>query len=132
MNSHKFAAGKYFIGDLHKVLSYENLCKLTSEFGNLGEFTYANFEIGMRDDGIIANDGFSYYTDSGTLGVIDARIIDEDLLSERILTIHGGILTNKFTMFKLGRIACFESEFIILRDDNEIRIGDIIFQVALR
>ena len=86
--------------------------------------------MGVRDSGIMGSDGFNYCIDSENLGLIDARIIDEELLSERILTLHAGILANKFTMFKLARVAQFGAEFSVFQDGTKINFGGIIFDLS--
>ena len=51
----KFKAGKYYIGDLAKILDYSNLSILELGFGILNEFKYLNFELECDEKPIIVD-----------------------------------------------------------------------------
>ena len=123
----KFKAGKYYIGDLAKILDYSNLSILELGFGVLDEFKYLNFE--LECDEIADSDGFIYSVDSANFGIIDAKIIDDKLLSSRILTLRHGFIANKFSSHPLARIVDFKDEFEIAICDNKITFGNIILNL---
>lgn len=123
----KFSAGRYYIGDLAKILDYADLISLERGFGLLDKFAYANFE--LECDEIKDSDGFIYSIDSANFGIIDAKIIDEELLSSRILTLRHGFIANKFSSHKLARIVDFGDEFEVAFCDNEITFGNIILNL---
>lgn len=123
----KFSAGRYYIGDLAKILDYADLISLERGFGLLDKFAYANFE--LECDEIKDSDGFIYSVDSANFGIIDAKIIDEELLSSRILTLRHGFIANKFSSHKLARIVDFGDEFEVAFCDNEITFGNIILNL---
>lgn len=120
----KFKAGKYYIGDLAKILDYANLTNLKYGFGSLDEFVYVNFE--LECDEIADSDGFIYSVDSANFGIIDAKIIDDELLSSRILTLRHGFIANKFSSHPLARIVDFKDEFEVSICNNEITFGNIM------
>ena len=119
----KFKAGKYYIGDLAKILDYTNLTNLKYGFGSLDEFVYVNC------DEIADSDGFIYSVDSANFGIIDAKIIDDELLSSRILTLRHGFIANKFSSHPLARIVDFKDEFEVSICNNEITFGNIILNL---
>ena len=123
----KFKAGKYYIGDLAKILDYSNLSSLELGFGVLDEFKYLNFE--LECDEITDNSGFIYSVDSSNFGIISAKIIDEELLSSRILTLKNGFVANKFSGYPLARIVDFKDEFEVAICDNKITFGNIILNL---
>lgn len=123
----KFKAGKYYIGDLAKILDYLNLSILELGFGILDEFKYLNFE--LECDEITDNSGFVYSVDSSNFGIISAKIIDEELLSSRILTLKNGFVANKFSGYPLARIVDFKDEFEVAICDNKITFGNIILNL---
>ena len=123
----KFSAGRYYIGDLAKILDYADLISLERGFGLLDKFAYANFE--LECDEIKDSDGFIYSVDSANFGIIDAKIIDEELLSSRILTLRHGFIANKFGSHKLARIVDFGDEFEVAFCDNEITFENIILNL---
>lgn len=123
----KFKAGKYYIGDLAKILDYSNLSILELGFGILNEFKYLNFE--LECDEITDNSGFIYSIDSSNFGIISAKIIDEELLSSRILTLKNGFVANKFSGYPLARIVDFKDEFEVAICDNKITFGKIILNL---
>lgn len=123
----KFKAGRYYIGDLGKILDYSNLTALKYGFGNLAEFEYANIE--LECDEISDSDGFIYSVDSANFGIIEATIIDEELLSSRILTLRHGFVANKFSGHRLARIVEFKGEFEVSICDNKITFGNIILNL---
>lgn len=123
----KFKAGKYYIGDLAKILDYSNLSILELGFGVLDEFKYLNFE--LECDEITDNSGFIYSVDSSNFGIISAKIIDEELLSSRILTLKNGFVANKFNGYPLARIVDFKDEFEVAICDNKITFGNIILNL---
>lgn len=123
----KFKAGKYYIGDLAKILDYSNLSILELGFGILDEFKYLNFE--LECDEITDNSGFVYSVDSSSFGIINAKIIDEELLSSRILTLKNGFVANKFSGYPLARIVDFKDEFEVAICDNKITFGNIILNL---
>lgn len=123
----KFKAGKYYIGDLAKILDYSNLSILELGFGVLDEFKYLNFE--LKCDEITDNSGFIYSIDSSNFGIISAKIIDEELLSSRILTLKNGFVANKFSGYPLARIVDFKDEFEVAICDNKITFGNIILNL---
>lgn len=123
----KFKAGKYYIGDLAKILDYSNFSILELGFGVLDEFKYLNFE--LECDEIADSDGFIYSVDSANFGIISAKIIDEELLSSRILTLKNGFVANKFSGYPLARIVDFKDEFEVAICDNKITFGNIILNL---
>ena len=123
----KFKAGKYYIGDLAKILDYSNLSILELGFGILNEFKYLNFE--LECDEITDNSGFIYSIDSSNFGIISAKIIDEELLSSRILTLKNGFVANKFSGYPLARIVDFKDEFEVAICDNKITFRNIILNL---
>lgn len=123
----KFKAGKYYIGDLAKILDYSNLSILELGFGVLDEFKYLNFE--LECDEITDNSGFVYSVDSSNFGIINAKIIDEELLNSRILTLKNGFVANKFSGYPLARIVDFKDEFEVAICDNKITFGNIILNL---
>lgn len=123
----KFKAGKYYIGDLAKILDYSNLSILELGFGILNEFKYLNFE--LECDEITDNSGFIYSIDSSNFGIISAKIIDEELLSSRILTLKNGFVANKFSGYPLARIVDFKDKFEVAICDNKITFGNIILNL---
>ncbi|ARR04678.1 MULTISPECIES: hypothetical protein [Campylobacter] len=123
----KFKAGKYYIGDLAKILDYSNLSILELGFGILDEFKYLNFE--LECDEITDNSRFIYSVDSSNFGIISAKIIDEELLSSRILTLKNGFVANKFSGYSLARIVDFKDEFEVAICDNKITFGNIILNL---
>lgn len=123
----KFKAGKYYIGDLAKILDYSNLSILELGFGVLDEFKYLNFK--LECDEITDNSGFVYSVDSSNFGIISAKIIDEELLSSRILTLKNGFVANKFSGYPLARIVDFKDEFEVAICDNKITFGNIILNL---
>ena len=123
----KFKAGKYYIGDLAKILDYSNLSILELGFGVLDEFKYLNFE--LECDEITDNSGFIYSIDISNFGIISDKIIDEELLSSRILTLKNGFVANKFSGYPLARIVDFKDEFEVAICDNKITFGNIILNL---
>ncbi|MCI7364125.1 hypothetical protein [Campylobacter lanienae] len=127
MKNAKFKAGHYYIGDLAKILDYLNLSALKYGFGVLGEFEYLSLDLD-RDE-IKDSDGFTYSIDSSNFGIISADIIDEELLSSRILTLRHGFIANKFSSYRLARIVEFKDDFEVIISDDDIKFGNIILNL---
>ncbi|ARQ99935.1 MULTISPECIES: hypothetical protein [Campylobacter] len=127
MISAKFIADRYYIGDLAKILDYENLSSLENGFGRLGEFEYLNLR--LECDEISDSDGFNYSVDSLNFGIINAKIIDEELLSSRILTLRNGFVANKFSSYPLARIVDFTTEFEVSFNTKDIKLGNIVINL---
>ncbi|CUU70757.1 Uncharacterised protein [Campylobacter hyointestinalis] len=126
MISAKFKKGSYYIGALKYILSYESLCEIKFGFGKVNSaYEYANFNVGVHDDGLEDSDKFRYCIDDETLGIISSDIIDKELLSERILTLRNSVLANKFTSFFLARVVEFKNDFIVSFDEKSITIADL-------
>lgn len=126
----EFKAGRYFVGDLKRILDYESFHELKFGFGKLSNgYEYANFDVGPCDGALKGSDGFKFFTDSGSIGVIDSKIINEDLLCERILGIHQDLLYDKTTSFIFAKMLNIQTNFAIAFRENSIFINNYIIKI---
>ena len=126
-------SGEYYIGDLAWILQFEKL-----EF--IGSF--ADGEIGKFDDGsefvkfeVVIGDyaddtSFLYSVKSEIFGIIPAKFIDKEFLSESILTYKNGVIVNKFTGYPVAKVHEFKSDFQIERGENFIKFGEIVVNLT--
>ena len=124
--------GEYFIGDLAWILQFEKL-EFISSFadGEIGKFDdgseFVKFEVVIGD--YADNTGFLYSVKSEIFGIIPAKFIDKEFLSESILTYKNGVIVNKFTGYAVAKVHKFKSDFQIERGENFIKFGDIVVKL---
>ncbi|MBQ6224618.1 MAG: hypothetical protein IJJ58_05570 [Campylobacter sp.] len=125
--------GEYFIGDLAWILQYENL-EFVGSFkdGEIGKFAdgseFVKFEVAVGD---YADDtGFLYSVKSEIFGIIPAKFIDKEFLSESILTYKNSVIANKFTGYPVAKVHEFKDDFQIERGENFIKFGEIVVKLT--
>ena len=125
--------GEYFIGDLAWILQYENLEFVSSfEDGEIGKFDdgseFVKFEVAVGD---YADDkGFLYSVKSEVFGIIPAKFIDKEYLSEQMLTLKNGVICNKFSGYANARTHEFKSDFSVQKGENFIKFGEICLNLG--
>ncbi|MBQ3675537.1 MAG: hypothetical protein II923_08105 [Campylobacter sp.] len=126
-------SGEYYIGDLAWILQYENLEFVSSfEDGEIGNFAdgseFVKFEVAVGD---YADDtGFLYSVKSEIFGIIPAKFIDKEFLSESILTYKNSVIANKFTGYPVAKVHEFKDDFQIERGENFIKFGEIVVKLT--
>ena len=125
--------GEYFIGDLAWILQFEKL-EFISSFadGEIGKFAdgseFVKFEVVIGD---YADDkGFLYSVKSEIFGIIPAKFIDKEFLSEQMLTLKNGVICNKFSGYANARTHEFKDDFQIERGENFIKFGEIVVKLT--
>ena len=125
--------GEYFIGDLAWILQFDKL-EFISSFadGEIGKFDdgseFVKFEVVIGD---YADDtGFLYSVKSEIFGIISAKFIDKEFLSESILTYKNGVIANKFTGYPVAKVHKFKDDFQIERGENFIKFGEIVVNLT--
>ena len=125
--------GEYYIGDLAWILQYENL-EFVGSFkdGEIGKFAdgseFVKFEVAVGD---YADDtGFLYSVKSEIFGIIPAKFIDKEFLSESILTYKNSVIANKFTGYPVAKVHEFKDDFQIERGENFIKFGEIVVKLT--
>ena len=125
-------SGEYYIGDLAWILQYENL-EFVGSFkdGEIGKFAdgseFVKFEVVIGD--YADNTGFLYSVKSEIFGIIPAKFIDKEYLSEQMLTLKNGVIANKFTSYPVAKVHEFKDDFQIERGENFIKFGEIVVKL---
>ena len=126
-------SGEYYIGDLAWILQFEKL-EFISSFadGEIGKFDdgseFVKFEVVIGD---YADDtGFLYSVKSEIFGIISAKFIDKEYLSEQMLTLKNGVICNKFSGYANAKVHEFKDDFQIERGKNFIKFGEIVVKLT--
>ncbi|MBP3207115.1 MAG: hypothetical protein J6M21_02495 [Campylobacter sp.] len=125
--------GEYFIGDLAWILQYEDLEFVSSfEDGEIGKFAdgseFVKFEVAVGD---YADDkGFLYSVKSEIFGIISAKFIDKEYLSEQMLTLKNGVICNKFSGYANAKVHEFKDDFAVEKGENFIKFGEIVVNLT--
>ena len=125
--------GEYFIGDLAWILQFEKL-EFISSFadGEIGKFDdgseFVKFEVVIGD--YADNTGFLYSVKSEVFGIILAKFIDKEFLSEQMLTLKNGVICNKFSGYANARVHEFKSDFSVQKGENFIKFGEICLNLG--
>ena len=124
--------GEYYIGDLAWILQYENLEFVGSfEDGEIGKFDdgseFVKFEVAVGD---YADDtSFLYSVKSEIFGIILAKFIDKEYLSQQMLTLKNGVICNKFSGYANAKVHEFKSDFSVQKGENFIKFGEIVINL---
>ena len=125
--------GEYFIGDLAWILQFDKL-EFISSFadGEIGKFDdgseFVKFEVVIGD--YADNTGFLYSVKSEVFGIIPAKFIDKEFLSEQMLTLKNGVICNKFSGYANARTHEFKSDFSVQKGENFIKFGEIVVNLT--
>ena len=122
-------SGEYYIGDLAWILQYENLEFVCGfDEGVVGKFDdeseFVKFEVVVGD--YADNKGFLYSVKSEVFGIIPAKFIDKEYLSEQMLTLKNGVICNKFSGYANAKVHEFKSDFAVEKGENFIKFGEIV------
>ncbi len=114
MATKKFKAGKYYIGDPCYVIANEDWSEFVNKSFDHEFFKHKGVDVfvgGTRyGDGVYQDDqGNDYAVDSGTIGLIPVKFVDEDDQST----------------YELGSIVEFSEDFLVTYFDGVYRIGPI-------
>ncbi|MBR7047091.1 MAG: hypothetical protein IKI43_01815, partial [Campylobacter sp.] len=89
---------------------------------------FVKFEVVIGD--YADNTGFLYSVKSEVFGIIPAKFIDKEFLSESILTYKNGVIANKFTGYSVAKVHEFKDDFQIERGKNFIKFGEIVVKLT--
>lgn len=126
-------SGEYYIGDLAWILQFDKL-EFISSFadGEIGKFDdgseFVKFEVVIGD--YADNTGFLYGVKSEVFGIIPAKFIDKEFLSEQMLTLKNGVICNKFSGYVNAKVHEFKDDFQIERGENFIKFGEICLNLG--